>query len=565
MCGMLGGITEQKLEGRPSLAHRGPDQAFEFQDGNFWLDFYRLSITGGISGDAPVWSRNRRWAVFMNGEIYNFRALQAQWGLPSQPSDTQTVVDGFSAHGEVFLTALRGMYSIAIWDVIEKRLCLARDPLGEKPLFFAKTETGFVFGSEFKSLHQLIGGNLDLSPAGVLSFLRFGYVEEPQTIDLRIFALPRGTVSYVDNFGNWTQSRLELRGFNTSETGEDLGSLVLDVSREAGSVDVPASIAVSGGLDSVALAAYLQKSRTSQDLDAIIIDVGDKSEDSEANRAEIAMQKLGIPYSRIEKSGQLDIEDFLEIGESYDQPHADLAGFYYMQIFKYASENGRKVVFMGHGPDELFGGYIETQKELETASRKWAMAFASREKSVSFWDTPAKVRLSSGLFKSDEGWRRTFGSHDPWLRSNQVFQRSRSFLVHSYLSHNAFSQSDRLSMSFGVEARTPFGDTRLYGWAQENPSANRLTALSKRAFSEALDLGEVEYVKRQPKKPFGSRVAESLYKPGVQELAVFGLESIQDSLGIRRNPNLQLLRNGELAYRMVSFGGFLQSVRAQVG
>lgn len=557
MCGISGSGPSSSGEFLGKLHHRGPDQSCEVSSPEFRVNFYRLAVTGGPAGEAPIASQNGNWLVFLNGEIYNFRSLQSSSGLRFHESDTQTIADGLEKFGLRFLHDLRGMYALVIWNRSLNRVYFVRDPLGEKPLYYARVSGGFVFASEFRSVLRALDGTVETSRRAVLDYLRFGYIEEPITLDRRIMSFPRGHVIELSLDDFTANSLFSIKGYSADETALPLADLLHVVAREIGKCDVPATIAVSGGIDSVGLAKLLSDSPTRRDLLAFTVEAGIGDRDSETERARNAAENLGMEHEVLEEHSASFPERILDLCERYDQPHSDLAGLHYSNLFRATAGAGRKVMFMGHGPDELFFGY---SSEIKILKDRGFLNSLGKPRKFEYWDTESKLKDVAG-FIHDAGWsKRDFGSKDRYLRARDAYRRLRAHLVHSYLSHNALAQSDRLSMSFGVEARTPFADSRLYGWSQANNVANTELAMGKEIFMKSLKLGGLEYIKAQPKQGFRSKVAHMIRDHDLLEFAGSGVEFVNDALGKEALPEAPELRL-EALYRMTIMGGTLASYK----
>lgn len=475
--------------------HRGPDLRTLTPFGPGRVLFDRLSIVGGASGQQPLSSQSGRWVVVFNGEIYNFRKLQRTFSLEQSKSDTRTLVAGLEKLGLDFLHQLRGMYSGLVYDSLERRLFSIRDPLGEKPAYYAIRGPHIYLASEFSAVAQMLGGGLELSATGLRSFFTFGYVEEPDSLDSRISAVPRGSISELAG-PPWRVLRVaSLEGYSASDTEQSLTDLLIDIADEsATTADVPQAISLSGGFDSGLIATIQMLRGNPESVTPISAHFGWTRaaliEALSARRVGRSFQnRIRLPYER----NRANL--FRNAISRMDQPIADAASMGLVRVFEAARANERLVVWNGQGGDEFFFGYPEQMTYLSNID-----GGGNRDH-----DAELFIPRSAGLFGDD--WvthlaRRNFGSSDENLVSTNPFRRTRAFLVHSYLSHNGLAQADRLAMSFGVEPRSPLADSRLYAWSQSNETANSTHGLNKLPLKSAIELRQHAFLVKQKKRGF---------------------------------------------------------------
>jgi len=169
-----------------AIFHRGPDDAGYFVDGDFGFGMRRLSILDIEGGHQPMFAANRRYAAVFNGEIYNHLELRRDLGRKGirfkTHSDTETLLAGFAKWGDEIWPRLEGMFAVAIWDREARRLRLARDPLGIKPLYLTKQRGGVAFASEIRALRVLPNHEWDIDDRAVHDFFSFGHVQQPRSI-----------------------------------------------------------------------------------------------------------------------------------------------------------------------------------------------------------------------------------------------------------------------------------------------------------------------------------------------------------------------------------------------
>lgn len=556
MCGFTFRHSSRFAGQQGYLKHRGPDEQSYLAGEGFELEFSRLTITGTLEGCVPVYSKDRRWLVAFNGEIYNFKQLISSFSLPETSSDTKVIANGLQKFGVDFFTQLRGMFAGIAIDTFAKKIYIFRDPLGEKPLFFFQSDDEIVFCSEFTALLRTLNRPLKINPKAVADYFRFGYVQEPDTFDVDISSIKRGIVLELRKDRSLTKV-LDLPGFDNSETELSLAELIEVINSQVTFSTVPTGLALSAGVDSTSLLYAMSKYRTSEFV-PLIVNVSDYSLSHEAQDAIESCKKLGIEPFIISGSRPNEIVASLtELSKSNDQPHADPSGLSYLSIFRAANSLGLKVVLLGHGPDELFWGYDWYNRRLSDFTRK----FISRNQDLSvYWDTPGKTgRLLWNLGQREKPTVADF-STDQYLRSKNIWQKYRAEIVHGYLSPNGLRQSDRLAMACGIEPRTPYADSRLYGWAQCN-SIQSSAAFDKREFRDSVNLGLLASSRNRKKQGFVSPMGSWFQKPEVNEFSKSCLASVSHlDLNWRIFPRFQLLSPSE-KYRITMLGSWLNELK----
>jgi asparagine synthase (glutamine-hydrolysing) len=555
MCGLTYRHSSALIGAHGFLRHRGPDEQSYIAADHYELEFSRLTITGSIEGQVPVYSENGNWLVAFNGEIYNFKQLIESHRLPKTSSDTKVIANGLQKYGIGFLKQLRGMFAGVVIDLGTNSSYIFRDPLGEKPLFYYRDDDQFVVASEFTALLRILNRPLKLNPRAVADYFRFGYVQEPRTFDMEIFSVKRGAVIEVRE-GNQFAEISSLEGYDLDETSIKLPDLLDVLNREVSFSTVPTGLALSAGVDSTSLLYAMSKYRDS-DFVPLIVNISTTQLSQEALEAKEACNKLGIEPHLINDLGSTDlIARLLSLAGKNDQPHADPSGLSYLSIFEEAQSIGLKVVLLGHGPDELFWGYPWFNRQLLKTQRK---SLSRRFNGPVYWDTPGKnsrLLWSLGYEESDEG---TFFGTDRYLTSDNPWEKYRAEIVHGYLSPNGLRQSDRLAMASGIEPRTPYADSRLYGWAQRN-SIKSDFAFDKKEFRNSVDLGPVGDSRYRKKEGFSSPMGMWFQNPDVNEFTGQCLEIVlKQNLDWRFSPRLQLLSPSE-KYRIAMLGAWLSQI-----
>lgn len=548
MCGVLASTKKLSDAQLKLLSHRGPDESYFEDIFGLSIQFNRLSITGVRDGSHPITSPNGRWSVFINGEIYNYRQLITSYGLAHTTSDVRVLALGLEKNGLSFVRNLRGMFAGLIVDRHEKKTYLLRDFFGEKPLYYSFSEGNFAVASEFRALLACLNRSINLDSVAMASFARFGYIEEPWTLDKQIKNVPKGALSEIDARG----IRVVIEISPDLDQEPNLPTILETVLAETMHLEVPGGLALSGGLDSTAIAKWAFTSKN--EMKSYIFNFGRSHFSHESLMAYKSTILNRVPF-RVVSFEMQDIEHQLEnLARTNDLPHSDLSGLGYLAILRAMKGDKRKVAFFGHGPDEFFWGYdwfsdlIRLTPELPPGDKHL------------FWNTPAKSSylLSNVSRENQEEFsiNRSLNSSDPFLREGDKWQRARAEISHSYLSTNGHRQIDRLAMSIGIEPRTPFTDSRLYSWAQK-ATFNPKTDLAKGTFRSAIQ-NEREANKKYYKRGFNTNITSILSDARYKKFFVKGMESV-NSHNLFENPLEFSSLSFEEKYRCAMLGYWLIS------
>ena len=371
--GAAGVDREELIVTRECMRSRGPDAAdlWISPDGRLGLGHRRLAIIDLSPGGAQPMRRDQSAIVF-NGEIYNYRELRAE--LESQGvaftshSDTEVLLRLFEREGPAMLPKLRGMFAIALWDERTRRMFLARDPYGIKPLYYADDGSALRVASQVKAL--IAGGHVDrqFDPAAAAGFFLRGTVPEPFTMYRAIRALPAGSYAWVDATGAHEPVRyfsiaatlrdaVERDGhFTQAQRRELVHDAVLESVRYHLVADVPVGAFLSAGIDSSAVVALARESGAT-DLQTLTLRFAEYRGrvNDEAPLAAMIAQRYGVRHAIRELTLEQFRNELPRIFAAMDQPSVDGLNSYF--ISKAAAEFGLKVAMSGTGGDELFGGY----------------------------------------------------------------------------------------------------------------------------------------------------------------------------------------------------------------
>ncbi len=546
MCGIFGVVSRGVPlpagflpKAAQSLAHRGPDDSgtilLNAADQEIGFAHTRLSIIDlSPLGHQPMQDPvTGNWIVF-NGEIYNFRELRKELETAGvefkSHSDTEVILAAYRVWGEACLTRLGGMFAFALWDASRKRLLLARDPMGIKPLYYHQSERTFLFASEVRSLLQtgLVPRKAD--PTGVLSYLTFGSVYEPWTIVEGVKAVPPGHVLKVENglvsireYWNPVRSlhaQPESPSGNGGATSAQLPAILRNAVLSHLVSDVPVGVFLSGGIDSSALVAVLSHNGVRASTFSLVFQ---EEEFNEGEYSREVARRFGAEHHEIPVSPQDALMSLPQALWAMDQPTMDGINTYLVSAKARAA--GVKVALTGLGADELFAGYSNFRHvpRMEAFFGRWRRLPKSLRRPLS-----ASVSLLAGkgdrsrklaelaadrdstlhpnfvhpyflvrsLFESAER-ERLFPSPDfPLLQQSldRVLKESItesqsldpinrvSYLEsHWYMRNTLLRDSDFMSMAHGLELRVPFLDRALVEACFRIPGHKKLQGSSPKS------------------------------------------------------------------------------------
>lgn len=398
MCGLAGLyrtniLTVEEIEQNvrrmsQKLLHRGPDSQGYWYDHEAGIAFghRRLAIVDtSNAGHQPMVSASGRYVISLNGEIYNHLQLRQEVDKADATvkwrghSDTESLLAGFDRWGiEATLKKCTGMFAFALWDRDKRTLTLARDRLGEKPLYYGWQSGSLVFASELNSLREFDGFSSDVNRNVLASYLRYGYVSAPDSIFDNVFKLMPGSfvqfsadqkaAEYPKATVYWSLDGAIKSGYRQPFTGSDLEATdildlklqrAIDIQRIA---DVPLGAFLSGGVDSSTMVAIMQ-SRSTKPIQTFTIGF-DESEFDEAKYAREVADHLGTDHCELYVTSADAQKVVPRLHHFYDEPFGDSSAIPTFLV----SELARKSVTVsisGDGGDELFGGYTRYQKTLD--------------------------------------------------------------------------------------------------------------------------------------------------------------------------------------------------------
>ena len=522
MCGICGIASpvgppdpERLAAMSAKLVHRGPDSGGEHLDGPVGLAARRLSIIDLAGGDQPITSEDGSCTVVQNGEIYNFpelrRELERDGHTFRTRCDTEVHLHLYERHGPDFARRLRGMFAVAIWDARRRRLVLARDRYGIKPLYYRHVGGVLEFASEVRALPR---GEIDLD--ALEAFLAFNSIPAPYSIFREIRKLPAGHVLVWEEDGAVRIERYarpgpvpaeELRGDDEAELIEELRARLRDSVRAHLLSDVPVGVLLSGGVDSAALAA-LAAQESSDPVHTFTIGFEERSFDERGDARRVADRYGTIHHELLVQPDPTLLLPAL--AEVFDEPFADSSALPTYLVSQLAAEHV-KVALSGEGGDELFGGYYTYAADL-LADRigplaRLARPFVERlptSTAKASFDYKAKRFVRAAHLPPLErhhGWKEIFsvearseltGRTAPFdpvdvyrhryreTEGADGLARLQDIDFGIYLVDDLLVKTDRASMAHSLEVRVPFLDPLVTNFAFALPTRHKVRGLSKK-------------------------------------------------------------------------------------
>jgi asparagine synthase (glutamine-hydrolysing) len=521
-----------------SLAHRGPDSAGSFVDGPVALAARRLAIVDLHGGEQPVGNEDGRVRVVLNGEIYNhpeLRAALARRGHTfTTASDTEVLVHLYEERGPAFVQELRGMFALALWDAHRRRLVLARDAFGIKPLYYRSDHGVLAFASELRALPA---GEIDLR--ALQGFLALNRVPAPLSIR-------RGTEKLLPGhmlvWERRSEPRIErfarprpvpaqdVRQGEEAEVAEELRARLRDSVRAQLRADVPVGVLLSGGIDSGALAA-LAALESPERVSTFTVGFEEASFDELAGARQVAA-RYGTDHRELVLNP--DASMLPELAAAFDEPLGDSSALAAYLVSKLASEHV-KVVLTGEGGDELFGGYYTYLADalaprIGSAARMLrpvvdALPVSERRGSIAYGAKRFVRCAHLPPLERHCGWKEILSADAraellrPGLRAacdahslararfaetsgSEELARLQDIDVGGYLVDDLLAKTDRASMAHSLEARVPYLDeavaslalalpTRLkvHGWATKRLLRRAVAPLLPRSVVSARKRG----------------------------------------------------------------------------
>ncbi len=374
MCGICGIVSKEPINGQTvslmekissKLEHRGPDSNGFYSSGNVALAMRRLKIIDLDGGDQPLFSEDGSLVLVGNGEIYNHielrNMLEAKGHRFASRSDCETIIHLYEDKGAACLDDLRGMFAFALYDSRSKKLFIARDRLGEKPLYYCHTGKEIIFASEMKAiLAWLRPHGVEIDGNSFNLYLHYNYVPEPLTCVKGVSKLPAAHFLMIDTESCTVALKSYWNMESAAPVDGDPAKMIRDafddVARIIIRADVPVGVSLSGGIDSSAVAVFARK-YSADSMHAFSVGYPGRPANDEREMAQSLAKKLGFIFHDLELKTEDFVQFFPEMVYCMDDPIADIAAFGYYSVSKAAREHGVPVLLSGLGGDELFWGY----------------------------------------------------------------------------------------------------------------------------------------------------------------------------------------------------------------
>ncbi|MDB9872652.1 asparagine synthase (glutamine-hydrolyzing) [Alphaproteobacteria bacterium] len=561
-----------------TIIHRGPD----FQ--NIWFDknlgiglaHTRLAILDlSQAGNQPMQSENSKFTIVFNGEIYNHQELRKELELLGNKnwksrSDTETLLVSFEEWGiETTLKKTKGMFAIAIWDNHNRTLSLARDRIGEKPLYYGWVNHQFVFASELKAMKKFPGFCNQINREALALFLQFNSIPAPHSIYENIFKLNPGCIVTLNGHTGllsesvyWSTLEVYKEGknnvFNGSpqEAVNTLETILLESISLQSQADVPLGVFLSGGVDSSVIAALMQ-SQSSRKINSFSIGFEDKKfNEAEYARAVSGHLKTDHYDMYVTENDALSVIEHLP--QIYDEPFADSSQIPTYLVSKIAKQKV-SVALAGDGGDELFGGY----NRYNVTANWWSkisklplplrnlLSYSIELISPNIWNTTLKFLLNNDAPEGNIGDKLHKGARvltansieelytrltsnidikDNWLVKNNYLTeniiKSSDFKdinsieimmirdLIGYLPTDILTKVDRAAMALSLETREPFLDPNVLKFSASLPLNFKIrNGVSKWVLREVLYRYVPKELIERPKMGFGIPLAAWLRGP----------------------------------------------------
>jgi asparagine synthase (glutamine-hydrolysing) len=513
-----------------SLIHRGPDQQGVFQSSFVSLGATRLKVIDPTAGDQPLQSASGDTTLVFNGEIYNHaelrRELEQRGHRFRTVGDTEVVLEAFLEWDVECFSRFRGMFAIALWTESARRLVLARDRIGIKPLYVARKGGDLFFGSEIKAILVHAEFERQINLAGLDCYLSLNYSPGASTLVEGIDKLLPGQWLEWRNGKVRTDTYWRLpfgrRRARTSEAAqEELDGLLKDSVREHLISDVPLGVWLSGGVDSSAILHYAVEQSAAR-LKTFSISFHGRSFDETGYIREM-VSRYGTDHEQLDLNSDSGLQDAIEEFAYYsDEPNAD-AGALPVWFLSRMTRKSATVALSGEGADELFGGYLtyRANRLAKPMRRLPSSLLSGAQWALKHWPvSDEKISLEYKVKRFLEGcrlspgrahvyWNGTFSDSEKRLLTRVPLPGGLNRIVGEYdsvsddpavdlwfdqkyfLPDDILSKVDRISMAHAVEVRPPFLDHRIVEFAASLPMRLKVRGSHQKVVLKALMKGRL--------------------------------------------------------------------------
>lgn len=527
--------------------HRGPDGSRVWSDEGITFGHNRLRIIDvSTNSDQPMKSKDGRYSIVYNGELYNFRELKKEIGEDGfrTTGDTEVILEAYAKWGKDCVGKFNGMFAFAIWDAAKEELFLARDHMGIKPLFYAQIGDRLIFSSEMKGILAHRQVTRKISRESLNHYLRLLYVPEPLTILESVHKFPKGS------FGIFKQGSLEIEQYFKPEIGKLSQSkktivqtietkIDESVKRQLVS-DRPLGIYLSGGIDSTVILDSMSKQTSNIKTFSVGFDPGPGEDASKYNQDMLLAKKTASLYGTNHHEVFLSSGEVLKIFDEViwhmDEPISNPTAWAQF-VLSERTKPDATVVLCGDGGDELFGGYERYRlgyaaslyqilpKPFTDALSRLSPTF--RKLSKRDWGE----RYAQFMFQKDDVVSRVLSDRadDPhatealisrYMNGTDFEECSMETDRQTWLPDFALRLGDEMSMAHGVEARVPLLDKDVVEYALRIPARKKVSLFeTKRLLRMAFKDRLPEYILHQPKRGFFAPAAKWLRHEGFLKLA----------------------------------------------
>lgn len=501
------------------VAHRGPDEAGYWESGDVSLGMRRLAIVDLETGQQPIFNEDHTIAVVFNGEIYNYPELQAELKgqghrFRTDHSDTEVLVHLYEQYGDAFLHKLNGMFAIALWDIPRRRLLLARDRAGVKPLFFARAGGCLIFASEIKSILQHPAVSREPDYAALSHYLSLKNIPAPWSAFRGIEQLGPGRLAVFERGALtqrtwWRPVFAENVQLEEREAAARIRELLEDAVRLQMRADVPFGAYLSGGVDSSSVVALMARigGRPVQTFSLVYSDELD-NKTADQDYARLVAREFGTDHHEYVLGFQEVADSIDAVLDAFDEPFSGVTSTYFVTrlIAKHV-----KVALSGDGADELFGSYLahrlaqplhhfarvrgQAPGSLTAEDARLLAPYADaledlaaifdrgdevdRRASLYLWSDREKKELVSDKMLALSGGVETrdlVAKRYAEAQTSDPLNRALYCDFVTLLPDQVLAFVDRLSMAHSVEVRPPFLDHRLIEFAATIPGALKIRA-----------------------------------------------------------------------------------------
>lgn len=507
MCGIAGYISKKKPQKKilkkmtDRIAYRGPDAEGFYLDDECALGHRRLSIIDLSTGNQPIYNETKEVVIVFNGEIYNYVELREELKKKNHQfvtsTDTEVLVHGYEEWGHELTKKLRGMFAFAIWDKVNKELYLARDGWGIKPLYYYESNDTLMFASEIKAFLDHPEFKKELNEEILSAYLCFNSTPTEETFFKGVYRLEPG---HQLIYKNGQKKIEEFFSLEFKETDKDMNEIVKEIKEAMKDsvkhheiADVEVGSFLSSGIDSSYLVSLAKPDKT--------YTVGyDNPKYDEISYAKDLAKKLKITNKSKKITKEEYIKAFPNIMYHMDEPLADPSAIALYFVAQIASKDV-KVVMSGEGADELFGGYNTYKEEVDQA---WYMKipYPIRRLASSFAGLFPETRGFNFIYRRGRkledyniGLGRIFRDEEAMkivkcqnqintkdivkpfyekYKDNSNMVKRQAIDFYFWLVRDFLHAVDRNTMMFGLEARTPFLDNKVYEVARQLPTSAKV-------------------------------------------------------------------------------------------